>query len=86
MVISKDTRLIEFLKSSYAPKLWFQIILLLGLLLGLMLAWPDLISGDWLSVVVHLIITPIWLYGLHLVSHILFWVPWFYLMRLFAPK
>ena len=72
MVISKDTSLIEFFKSSYAAKLWFKITFLSGLLVGLIWAWPDMISGDWLRVVLYLLITPIVLYCLHLVSYCIF--------------
>ena len=86
MSISKDTTLVEFIKTNYPAKIWFKIVLLLGLLLGFIYAWSDVISGDWVRVVLRLLITPIILYCLHLISYLIFWVPWFFLMKRWGVK
>jgi len=80
MIFSKDMTLVEFLKTNYHVKIWIRVVLILGLFLGLMYAWSDLTSGDWIRVALYMIVTPIILYAFHIIFYLIFWVPWFLLI------
>jgi hypothetical protein len=76
----------EFLKANYPAVIWFRIVLFGGLLCGFILSWSDVVSGDWMRVALNMLSFFIWFYGIHLISHALVLVSWFFAMKRWGIK
>ena len=71
----------DFLSTHYPAKKWFYLSMVCGTIVGLIWAWEYLLSAQYMRVLGFLILGPVFLYGIHLVSFMVFYILLFYLSK-----
>ena len=76
----------DFLSTHYPAKEWFYFVMVCGLIVGLIWAWEYLLSGQFIRVLGFLILAPVFLYGIHLASFMVFYILFFYFSKRISKR